>query len=164
MNILIISDDPENKSFCQILDLKQRIQELGGKVDMFLFSKNGIFLNRKQVQKKSVPAIGLLEDILKEKEYAIIVISVTLNSMKYLFRGQLNILRSIAKTSSRTDTFVFGASSMLDRIEKDEAMHLFFHPRRGVAKLTRKFKKDLVAYLKEKELDTQESLSLRQSN
>jgi hypothetical protein len=153
MNILVISDDPERKSFCQILDLEQRIQELGGKVDMFIFSKKGIFLNRKQNQKRSVPPIGLLEDILKKKEYATIVISVTLNSMKYLFPGKLNILRSIPKISPRTDTFVFGASSMLDRIEKDKAIHLFFYPRRGVAKLTREFKNDLIAYLKKKELD-----------
>jgi hypothetical protein len=147
MNILIISDDPERKSFYQILGLKQRIQELGGKVDMFIFSKKGIFLNKRKFQKRSVPAIGLLEDILKKKEYATIVISVTLNSVKYLFPGKLNILRSILRISPRTNTFVFGASSMLDRIEKNEAIHLFFHPRHGVAKLTREFKNDLIAHI-----------------
>jgi hypothetical protein len=164
MNILIISDDPERRSFCQILDLKQRIQELGGKVDMFVFSKNGIFLNGKKVQKRSVPPIGLLENILKKKEYATIVISVTLNSMKYLFPGERNILRSIPRISLGTDMFVFGAPSMLDRIEKDEATDLFFHPRHGVAKLTREFTNDLVAHIKKKELDASKSPnSLRKS-
>jgi hypothetical protein len=157
MNILIISDDPERKSFCQILDLKQRIQELGGKVDMLVFSKNGIFLNGKQVQKSSVPPAGLLENILKKKKYATIVISVALNSMKYLFPGKLTTLRLIPRVSPKTDAFVFGASSMLERIEKDETMHLFFHPRHGVAKLTREFKNDLIAHIKKKELDFSKS-------
>ena len=151
MNALIISDEPERKSFGQILSLKKEIQGLcRNKVDLLIFSNKGIFLNREQIGKKAGTAVKLLESLLSEKTYGLIVISLELNNLKKLFPEKRSILELIKDTSPQTGTFLFGASSVLNKLEKERIVRVFLYSRPGVSKLTREFKNDVIDYIRAK--------------
>jgi len=151
MNILIVSDEPERKSFGQILSLKKEIQELNrDKVDLFVISTKGIFLNEKQIGKEAGIFLKLLERLLIEKTYDLIVVSLELNNLEKLFlqkRGFLDLIRDI---SPQTDAFLFGASRVLDILEKGRMIRVFLYRRPGVSKLTLEFKNDVINYVKKK--------------
>lgn len=152
MNILLISDEPERESFCQITSLKKEMQGLArSNVDLFVFSNKGIFLNQKQIGEKASLALKLLERLISEKKPDLVVVSLKLNNLKKLFPEKLNILDLIKSTSHKTDIFLFGAASVIDRLEK-ERNRVFSYSRPGVSKLTSEFKNDLIDYIKKKQL------------
>jgi hypothetical protein len=153
MNILLISDDPERKSFGQIASLKKQMQGRGrNNVDLFIFSNKGIFLNQGKIGKKASLALTLLERLISEKKHDLIVVSLKLNNLKKLFPEKWNILDLIKRTSHKTDIFLFGAASVIDRLEKERKNRVFLYSRPGVSKLTSEFKNDLIAYIKTKQL------------
>lgn len=154
MKVLIISDDPERKSFVPILGLRDEIQESGrNKADLLVFSNRGIFLNQEQIGRKADTTVKLLESVLSEKTYALIVISLKSSNLLKLFPEKRSILDLIKEISPQTDTFLFGASSVLQKLEKERATNTFLFSRPGVSKLTRKFKNDLIDYIKTKQLE-----------
>lgn len=148
MNVLIVSDDPERKSFRQILNLRREIRGLGRhKVDLLLFSNNGLFLNQDQIGKKANATV-IFESVLRERTYGLIAISLKSSNLWKLFPEKRTILDAIEENSPQTDTFIFGASSVLERLDKERAANLFLYSRPGVGKLTRDFKKDLIGRIK----------------
>ena len=151
MNILVISDEPERKSFGQILSLKKEIQRLGrNKVDLFVFSNMGIFLNKRRVGKKADMALKLLESLMSEKTYGSIVVSLKLNNLEKLFPKKRDILDLIKDASPQTDTFLFGASSVFSKLGKRRTNRVYLYSRPGVAKLTCKFKNDVIDHINAK--------------
>ncbi len=150
MPILIISDDPERMSFSQILILKQKIQRLFPKVDLFIFSKGNILLNQKLIGKTKDIAIRVLENILKKKKYNTIIISLSLNNLKKFLPKKRNVLEIIKEVSPRTDIFIFGASSLLNKLKKEELQNVFLFSRPGVNKLTIEFRNTVINHLQTK--------------
>ena len=148
MNVLIVSDEPERKSFTQISSLKKEIMRLDrNKVDSFTFSKKGIFLNEERIGNNVGIALKLLESLLNERTYRLIVISLDLNNLRKLFLENQNILNLIKSTSPQTDTFLFGASSVLDKLKKEKTAHVFLYSRPDVSKLTKDFKNDVINHI-----------------
>jgi hypothetical protein len=153
MNILLISDEPEKKTFEQITILKKEMEQAGRNgVDSFIFSKEGIFLNQKQIGKKANITLKLLEIVISRKKYDLLVISLKLSILKNLFLEKRSILEIINNLSPKTNIFLFGASSVIDRLEKEKTNHVFLYSRPGVSKLTSEFKNDLIGYIKTKQL------------
>jgi len=151
MNVLIISDETESKSFGQILSLKREIQESDrNKVDLFIFSKKGIFFNQELVEKEADKTVKLVERLLGENTYGVIIVSLKLNNLRELFPEKRNILDLIENTFPQTDIFLFGASSVLKKLDKERTNRVFLYPRPGVSKLTREFKNDVIDYVKTK--------------
>lgn len=151
MNILMISDETESKSFGQILSLKGEIQKFcGNKVDLFTFSNNGIFLNQARIGKKAYKVVELIEGVLGEKTYDLIVVSLKLSNLRELFPKKRNILDSIEDISPQTTTFLFGASSVINKLNKEKPIRVFLYSRPGVSKLTREFRNDVIDYIKTK--------------
>jgi len=147
VRILIISDDPERKSFYQISILKRDIENMTkGKVDLVTFSHNGIFLNQKLIAKKADEILSILENILKQKTYSVVIISLKLGYLKHLFLERINILDVINKTSPEAITFLYGANSVLKSIKQRERVSL--HIRQGVTKLTQEFKNTIIQHIK----------------
>jgi hypothetical protein len=142
LKVLIISDDPESKLFYQITSLRKAIQELGENVDLLVLSDKGTFLNKKRIDEKVRENSRFLKLISREKPYAVIVVSLELNNLKKLFLEKPNIFHFLRNCSPMTRTYVSGASSVLSKIP------LLVYPRPGVTKLTRKFKEDLIDYIK----------------
>ncbi len=151
MNVLMISDEPERKSFGQILSLKEQIEGLvRNKVDSLVFSDKGVFLNKERIGKEAGIALRLVESLLKERTYGLIVISLELHNLGKLFPEKEDILDLIADTSPQTATFLFGASSILDKLDKRKTIHVFLYSRPGVSKLTKEFRNDVIDYIKRK--------------
>jgi hypothetical protein len=151
MNVLIVSDEPERKSFDQIISLKNEIQELGrDKVYLFIISNKGIFLNEERIEKRGGIVLRLLERVLNERTYGLIVVSLELNNLKELFPPKGNILDLIKDTSPQTDIFLFGASSILGKLERENTIRVFLYRRLGVSKLTKEFRNDVINYVKTK--------------
>jgi hypothetical protein len=152
MNVLIISDDPLRKSFCQILSLKQSIEDLIRKqVDLIAFSSDGVFLNQKRMSRDlSTDAIlNTLRNTLKRKAYLVCIISLRLKYFKRVFLEGWNILDLIEKTSPQATVFIFGASSILNNVQIEQKVQpIFFYSRHGVAKLTKEFKNEIIRRIK----------------
>lgn len=142
MNVLIISDDSELSSFDEILSLKQAIQRLHVKVDTLILSSGGIFWNKSG--KRDITAIKLLADLLHEKDLDLIGVSLTVANLEQLCIVRPSILDLVEQISPQTDFFIFGASSVLTKIEKDRKTKIFLYKRRGVAKITNEFRMNLL--------------------
>ena len=150
MNILLISDDPNRKSFSQIHALKQGLQETGGMVDLLVFSGENVLLNKDRIGERHT-ANRLFENILTEKNYAIIAISLRVDNLKALFQEDRNFLKLVAEFSPLSEIFIFGGSSLLKRIQSlDCGLNLVLFKRPGVAKLTLEFKNELIGRIKNK--------------
>ena len=153
MNILLISDEPERKTFDQITILKKEMERVGrNEVDSFIFSKEGIFLNQEQIGKKASIALKLLERLIVGKKFDLLVISLKLNNLKKLFLEKRSILDLIKNISPTTDIFLFGASSVIKTLDKEKTNHVFLYSRPGVSKLTIEFKNDLIDYVRTHQL------------
>ncbi len=151
MNVLMISDETESQSFGQILSLIGEIQKFcGNKVDLLTFSNKGILLNQARIGKKAYKAVELLERVLSEKKYDLIVVSLKLSNLRELFPEKRNILDSIEDISPQTATFLFGASSVITKLNKEMPIRVFLYSRPGVSKLTRDFKNEIIDYVKTK--------------
>jgi len=145
----MISDDPKGLLFGQITNLKETIQELKSNVDLLLFSETDVLLNDRILNGKA-SSVHFLEATLRRKSFDLIAVSMERDHLKELFLGKPSILDFLKEYSPQTKVYVFGASSLLDQIEKDSGIQLFLYPRRGVSKLTKEFKDDLVGFVKRK--------------
>lgn len=84
------------------------------------------------------------------ESHDLVVISLELHNLKRLFLEKPSILDFLKNRSPNTRVYVFGASSIINRIEKNSGIHLSLYPRLGVAKLTCELKNDLIDYIKRK--------------
>jgi hypothetical protein len=151
MNVLIVSDNPERKLFRQILKLKNDIGKIiNGQVDLITLSSSGIFLNQKLIMEKTGGILNSLEPLLRGKVYSTFIVSLESKHLRQLFLNKYNILNLIARTSPKAAVFIFGANRILKTIKQSEQVSL--HPRRGVAKLTKKLKKQIITYIQSKRL------------
>jgi len=150
MRALMISDDPERKSFAQMLGLKKEIQNLHRKVDLFTFSKAGILLNQEHFAKEQGMVAESLERLLRGKTYSEIIISLSLKNLRTLFPVEEDVVDTIEEISPETSVFIFGASSILQRLAKRKAPNVFLYYRPGVSKLTREFKNDVISHIERK--------------
>ena len=142
---LIITDEPENRSFKTIHNLKQRLERRDNKVDIIAFSTDKTYLNKEKVSRKG----GLLDQltvILKEGNYSVIVISLKIKYLSQLFLEDNDIIKVIRSLSPGTAVFVFGASRILGKVKPTQ--NFFLYARSGVAKLTRQISKDVIDYAK----------------
>ena len=142
MNVLLISDNPENKTFYEVVSLKRAIQECGADVDLLTFSDTRISFNGKKAEKDSGSEI--LRIVLKRKPYGVVVITLKLGNLRKFLEKGLNDLRNCPKYPC---IFVFGAGSALKEIEREGGVNLFLYSRPGVAKLTQGFKNDVLGYI-----------------
>lgn len=151
MNILLISDDPKRPSFAVILNLKEQIESLRvNRVDLVSISKNGIFFDSKILEKDSNQStvLSTLEKIIKRRNYRTIVISLRLDHLKKIFLGQPSILDLISNICPQASVFVFGGSSILGPIGKQDRLRsIQFYHRPGVAKLTHEFRDAIVNHI-----------------
>ena len=141
---LIITDEPENRSFKTIHNLKQRLERRDNKVDIIAFSTDKTYLNNEKVSRKG----GLLDQLtvmLKEGNYSVIVISLKSKYLGQLFLENNDIIKVIRSASPGTVVFVFGASRILGKVKPTQDILLY--ARSGVAKLTRKISKDVLDYV-----------------
>jgi len=145
MNVLLISDNPHQKTFGQIWALKKRIQEINADVDLLAFSNEGVFLNQEKVGAPGA-STGLLEKVLKSKAYTVVAISLTLKNLRMLLPEKEDILNLIEDILPETAIFVFGGPSILGRLRRAPLVHLYQRP--GVDKLTKAFKRDLIEHIK----------------
>ena len=156
MRTLIISDEIDSKSFDQILSLKMEIQGLcRNQVDLFVFSNKGILMNREQIGEETDNAIEILKKLLGETTYDLIVISLKLVNLRRLFPEKRNVLNMIEMNSPQTSIFLFGASSILDKLKEKRIKNVFLYSRPGVSKLTREFRNDVIDYIKTKKSENQ---------
>lgn len=144
LRALIVADEPENRSFVTITNLKQQIEEKGNKVDLIAFSKDNDFLNQERITSKG-ERLEQLTRLIKEKNYTMVVISLTSKYLVQLFQENKNIVKILRDISPKTAIFVFGASTIFRDIKP--AKDVFLYSRSGVAKLTQKVNKDIISYI-----------------
>ena len=148
MNALIVSDAPERKSFTQILKLKEEIEELSCKsVDLLIFSNKEIILNRGQREKSSGNAFKLLRKLLTKRSHHLIVVSLEKTNLEKFLEADGNILNLIEETVPQATVFVFGAPSVLDKVDKSRSKQVSLYYRPGVSKVTAKFKRDVIEFI-----------------
>jgi len=149
LNVLIISDDPKGQLFGQISGLRDTVRGLKSNVDLLVFSETYVLLNGK-ILRGTGSRVHFLEDILHRKSFDLVAVSLELDHLKDLFLRKPNILDFLKKHSPQARVYFFGASSVLGQIEKNSSIQLFLYPRRGVSKLTKEFKNDIVDFVKRK--------------
>jgi len=154
MKILIISDNPERKSFRPIEVLKDFLQNKAQKkVDLFALSPKSLFLNGKVISKRTDASKVLeeLEAILRKGLYSLYIISLEAHNLKKIFPSKKkNFLDMVDAYSKNSTVFVFGAPSMLNNIKENCGklqVNLFLKPRPGVAKITKELKEQISEYI-----------------
>jgi hypothetical protein len=147
MKCLIISDEPEQVSFNQILKLETDIKKMVKKqVDLVTFSRNGVFLNGKLIKSGTRPEMhDVVKQILKKMRYSLFVISLESNNLEQLLSNESNLIELIYATSPNATVFIFGASRMLEKISPKEKV--FLYPRVGVSKLTKEFRAAVLSHV-----------------
>ena len=150
MRLLLVSDEPENKSYQTIELLVDDIEKIlkGTTIDQMILSNNSLFIkkfnqvlqvtsNEKQVE----PIIDLLKN-----EYNICAVTLTRKNAKWLFFGKMDFINLIFSASSGTILSAFVGASLISRLEtisqKSGITH-YFYPRRGVAKISKEWKNHL---------------------
>lgn len=145
LDVLLVSDDPELKSFQQILGLRYSIEQTKTNVDLLVLSEKGILLNQKLIGEAGQLARSL-ENVFSRRFYSVVAISLTIHHLENLLNKR--VLDSIAVISPQTDFFVFGGPSLLQNLEDRPRFHLY--PRPGVNKITSRFKVRLIEYIRKK--------------
>lgn len=101
MRVLLVSDDPEKKTFDEIVGLAKQIESLGVKmIDVICFCKKTMnFFNCEIGQKnlKQRTASVTLETILKKREYKLIVASLKLENLEKLASGERSMFDLFGK-------------------------------------------------------------------
>ena len=144
MAVLIISDYPKKKLFNQIILLKKAIQKLNREVDLLTFSKGHLtFCNGQNSRNNS---LKLFEEVLNEKRYEAIAISLQSENFEKLFSG-FKFFKILRKKQFETRVFLFGSSKYFHSTEAINKSNFFHYPRAGVAKVSIAFKEDLLKYL-----------------
>ena len=153
MRVLMISDQLERKSFCQIESLKDALQnKTQQKIDLFVFSKESFLFNGQKTKEIDVfQTLKKLESIIDSGRYSLYVVSLEkLNIEKLFFSSSENILLKISKNLDEVTMMIFAAQSVLNRIKElpiDQKINLFFFPRRGVSKTSKQFTKQILKML-----------------
>lgn len=147
MKVLLISDNPSQKTFHQIRKLTQNIRDMGHKVDLLALLEEGYQFNRKNV-KESKTALDMLERVAKNDGYEAVAISLTKNNLERIFGEKNSAVELLGSITPQTHVFVFGALSILRNISDEEATRVHLCTRPGVDKLTREFRNTLIEYLR----------------
>jgi len=153
MKILMISDYPERPSFHQIKNLREVLQsKLQQKIDLAVFSpKSFIYNEQKIVKYYVVQTLNELESIIDRGLYSLYVVSLEkTNSEKLFFSKEENLLRMISKNPAKTPILIFAAQSVLSHIKEineHQKLELYIFPRRGVSKISKEFKQQILKML-----------------
>jgi len=156
LKVLMITDDPEAPAFEQITGLRTSVQELVGKIDLLVFSKDSIFFNQKKISEKGDTNVGSAQNILGKKRYTLIIVSLETDNLKKLFFERSNIMQYLRNSPSRVSMYVFGASKVLSEIEASRSVDLFKYSRPGVAKLTQEFRNAVLDYIRKEQGKTED--------
>lgn len=132
MNVLLISDDPEKKSFDQILNLKKDIEEEEVSVDLIVAAEEGVLLDGGKIGEPR-RLIESVRKVLGERSYSIVAISLTRKNLTNLLQEDHSILDYVSLYLPQTDVFIFGAPSLLKRLNEKKP-HTTICSRPGVDK------------------------------
>jgi hypothetical protein len=156
MKVLMIADDPKAPAFDQIIGLRKAVQELVGKVDLLVFSKEGILFNQKKIGEEGGTNIESAQNILAKKRYTLIIVSLGTDNLRKMFSEKSNVMQFLRNSSSRVRMYVFGASEVLNEILTSRSVDLFQYSRPGVAKLTQEFRNAILDYIKKEQSKTED--------
>ncbi len=155
MKILMISDNPERPSFHQIENLREVLQsKLQKKIDLLVFSQKFFIFNEQKIEKHTfTQLLNELKLILDRGLYSLFVISLEKsNGEKLFFSKDNNILDMISKYRDKSTVLIFTAQSVLNHVKEINEhnkleLKLYLFPRRGVSKISREFKQQVLKML-----------------
>lgn len=153
MKILMISDHPERPSFHQIENLREVLQsKLQQKIDLLVFSQKYFIYKEQKIKENDVAQIlKELESIIDRGLYSLYVVSLEKsNSEKLFFSKEQNLLKMISKHPNKSTILIFTAQSVLNHIEEInelQKLELYLFPRRGVSKISKEFKQQILKML-----------------
>lgn len=151
--ILIISDQPKRPSFHQIENLREVLQiQLEQKIDLLVFSQKSLLFNE-QIRKANDVAQILkeVESIIDRGLYSFYVISLEKSNIaKLFFSKEENILKMISKYPEKSTILIFVAQSVLNHIKEiyeHQKLDMYLFPRKGVSKISKEFKQQILNLL-----------------
>jgi hypothetical protein len=153
----MIADEPETPAFEQIIRLRKSIQDLVGKVDLLVFSRDGIFFNQKKISEKGDTNIGSIQNILANKRYTLIIASLGADNLRKMFFEKSNIMQYLRNSPSRVRMYVFGASEIPDEIVTSRSVDLFPFSRQGATRSTKEFENAILDYIRKKQAQNEDT-------
>ena len=153
MNVLLISDDPQKRTFIEIVSLARQIEDVGVKnIDVYCLYENTLTFFNHEVGEENLnqgTTSVTLETILKKVRYELIVISLKLDNLEKLALGEKRVIDLLKKVCPKTTVFIFGGRSALKKVKNLETYKsIYTYDRPGVAKLTRKFNEAIITHIK----------------
>jgi len=149
MKVILITDDPDLKSFEGIVGLIRQIESLGVKtIDLVCYSQQNVFFNCRGQASSQRTSISL-ENILKRKKYELIIVSLKLENLRKLALCKKSIFVLFKKICPNSAVFVFGAKTAVVRLKQFvESGTIRIVYRHGVTKVTREFNQAVIDYIK----------------
>lgn len=151
LNVLIITDDPSSPSFRSIRLLRDEIKMINQtNVDLLTISRWNVQFNGKQQKLAQGIAMGItkaIEQGITRELYDIFVISLSKDHLSIMLSGKKPVLDFIIRNFPKAAVFIFGSSSLFDKIKLEPEQYVLLCPRPGVSKITVDFKNNLLNYI-----------------